>query len=164
MAVPIVIVGATEHIGKAVIAGMQPDYEGIVPNFHTNKGSFLSNPAVILFCTSIQAASSEIPYILRGEAPPSQSSTIASGNFGAAPKAVVFGGAWSEEDVLSVQSALQGARGSEGLVLLMKDAGRPEPPLGPTYGKHIVERVKMTMGEVVGGRGGEGPHAGVVWY
>ena len=31
MPIPIVVVGATEQVGKSVVAGMSPEYEGMPP-------------------------------------------------------------------------------------------------------------------------------------
>lgn len=124
---------------------------------------------VILFCLSIEAACTEIPYALRSEAPPSQSSSIGSGNFRQAPRAIVFGGAWTAGDVARVQSELEGKIGAEGVVMMMKDGGRDGMPLGPGYGVHIVGRVKSALGRVLDrkdGKDGEGDGVveGVVWY
>jgi hypothetical protein len=72
---------------------------------------------------------------------------------------VVFGGAWSAEDVVAVVAAIKGCPGADDVVMLRKDADRPSPPLGPAYPGHIVQRVKDALASVL-----DGPHDDVVWY
>ena len=54
--------------------------------------------------------------------------------------------------------------GSSGVLWLRHDGSKPAPPLGPEYGKAIVQRVKDTLGKLAAeGRLGSGED-GVHWY
>ncbi|KPM36566.1 hypothetical protein AK830_g9984 [Neonectria ditissima] len=128
-AIPIVLCGKTEQIGKGVIAGLQPEYE------------------VVHFILSPEAGAKELPQILRGTTPEEKSSDIGSGNLAQGVKAIVLGGAFDDEGMaLMKEAATQVAK----VPWLRQDSEKPAPPLGPEYGKAMVRRVKETLGELQG--------------
>ncbi|KAH7032976.1 uncharacterized protein B0I36DRAFT_382939 [Microdochium trichocladiopsis] len=179
---PVVTCGAHEAVGKAVIAGLKPEYE------------------VILFCQGATALAKELPLLLSSPATfTPESSTIGSGNFSSPPRAVIFGGAWGPEDIAQVQGALAAAAASGGggggggaeattigqlldeLVILRNDTGiKPAPvtqpdgtvvpvvPGSPEYSEHVTGRVRAALGKLASeGKGAlakvEGSN-GVYWY
>ncbi|KAI0378229.1 hypothetical protein F5Y04DRAFT_165396 [Hypomontagnella monticulosa] len=146
--IPIVICGNKEIVGRPVVEGLKPEYE------------------VILFCIGSQATAAEVPYILKGTAPPTQSSFIGSGNYSTPPVAVVMGRAWDAEDVALVHGALRSTPGTPTPpVILRNDTSVPAPePPAPEYAVQLIRRMRETLGKVVAGEELPGPGEGVVWY
>ncbi|KAI1398250.1 hypothetical protein F4819DRAFT_39897 [Hypoxylon fuscum] len=146
----VIVCGREENVGKMVVKGLMPDYE------------------VILFCKGAEHTVSEIPYALRNEAPPEQSSYIGSNDFGRAPIAVIMGAAWDAADCVRVRDAVAAASGSAGAgrpLVLRNDTSVPAPtPPAPEYGQQLVRRIKATLGRVAEGEKLDGPEEGIVWY
>ncbi|KAI2641423.1 hypothetical protein GGS26DRAFT_585814 [Hypomontagnella submonticulosa] len=148
--IPIVVCGRAEIVGRPVVEGLKPEYD------------------VILFCLGSQATAAEVPYVLKGLAPPSQSSYIGSGNYASPPVAVVMGAAWDAADVELVHTAMRVAPGvpaTKAPVILRNDTSVPAPqPPAPEYAAQLIRRIRETLGRLV--REGEeqltGPGEGVV--
>ncbi|KAI1458924.1 hypothetical protein F4805DRAFT_456315 [Annulohypoxylon moriforme] len=147
--IPVVLCGKAEVVGRQVVEGLKPEIE------------------VILFCQGSQPTAAEVPYILRGLAPPSQSSYIGSGAYSTLPKAVIMGAAWDADDVALVKAAIQSVSLPSGAapIILRNDTSVPTPqPPAPEYGQQLMRRIRSTMGKMARGEKVEGPEEGVVWY
>ncbi|KAF4630705.1 hypothetical protein G7Y89_g7440 [Cudoniella acicularis] len=126
--VPIILCGKSTQIGTSVIAALKPEYEVI---------HFILTPA---------AALAEIPLILKGEAVTSDND-LGSHDYSKKTRVVIFGGAYEENDVEAVLKASKEAGGPL-VPFLRPDTTKAAPPLGPEYGKALVARLKVTMGEM----------------
>ncbi|KAH9909572.1 hypothetical protein F4778DRAFT_4729 [Xylariomycetidae sp. FL2044] len=152
--IPIILCGKSLEIGAQVVEGLKPEVE------------------VLLFCQGADATAASAPYVLQGKAPPPPSSpecssTLGTGNFSASrpPLAIVFGSAWSAEDVAGVRAAIRGLPGADAVLMLRHDLSRPSPPLGtPAYAQAVMARTKECLGRIAKGEAVEGPEEGVVWY
>ena len=116
---------------------------------------------------SVEAALAEIPVILRGETPTTSSSSIGTGNISAdrRPVAVILGGGFSET-FDQVHDGVEAALGSSssGVAWLRHDGTKPAPPVGPEYGKAMVQRTRDLLAELKeGGKLGTGK-SDVYWY
>ncbi|KAI0896051.1 hypothetical protein F4806DRAFT_50062 [Annulohypoxylon nitens] len=148
-AMPIVLCGKAEVVGKQVLEGLKPDIE------------------VILFCQGSDPTAAEVPYILRGVAPPTQSSYIGSGVYTRPPKAVIMGAAWDANAVAQVKAAIQSAGLPAGTapIILRNDTSvvTPKPP-AREYGEQLIRRIRLVLGKLERGEKLDGPEEGVVWY
>ncbi|OTB18758.1 hypothetical protein K445DRAFT_19363 [Daldinia sp. EC12] len=153
--IPIVVCGKAEIVGKMVIEGLKPEYE------------------VILFCLGSKPTAAELPFILHGTPPPSQSSSIGTNSFSTIPYAVIMGAAWSAQDVADVKSAIyqnmppdvDASAPAPAPVLLRNDITKPTPkPPSPEYAAQLVARIRSCLGKLQGGEKPDGPDEGVVWY
>ncbi|KAI1093917.1 hypothetical protein F5B19DRAFT_94680 [Rostrohypoxylon terebratum] len=146
---PVILCGKAEIVGKQVIEGLKPDIE------------------VILFCQGSDPTAAEVPYILRGVAPPTQSSHIGSGRYSRRPKTVIMGAAWDENAVAQVKAAIQSAGLPPGTapIILRNDTSvvTPKPP-AREYGEQLIRRIRLVMGKLERGEKVDGPEEGVVWY
>ncbi|KAI1844184.1 hypothetical protein JX266_009668 [Neoarthrinium moseri] len=124
--VPIILCGKTEQIGTGVIENLKPEYE------------------VIHFVLTAEAGAEEIPCVLRGQAPPTKSSGLGSGVYDSRPKAIVFGGGYDDAAVDFVAQSVA----DTSIPLLKADLSIPMPPVGPEYGKRILERCKHKLEEL----------------
>ncbi|KAM0815297.1 hypothetical protein AB5N19_01091 [Seiridium cardinale] len=122
---PIVLLGKSEPVGASVIQNLKPEYE------------------VTHFMLSSEAAIAELPFVLKGQEPPTKSSEIGSGNYSTPPKAIIFGGGY---DGSATDEILSGIGSTN--VLLKSDQSIPMPPIGPEYGQKILERCKGKLGEL----------------
>ncbi|KAI0834743.1 hypothetical protein F5Y06DRAFT_151064 [Hypoxylon sp. FL0890] len=147
--IPVVVCGKVEKVGRVVVEGLKPEYE------------------VILFCVGSQPTAAEVPYILRGTAPPTQSSYIGSGSYTRPPVAVLMGQAWDEAAVAEVKSAIQsvGLPRETSPVIMRNDTSIPTPqPPAPEYTEQLLRRMRDTLGKLVAGEKLDSPEEGVVWY
>lgn len=137
-------------------------------NFHTfpNKSRLTQADAVIHF-TFASAIMEELPYLLKGGAPPNPSSTLGSGNWSSPPQALLIGGAYQDKDVEEVVKLAKSTDGAMEIPWLRIDSGKMQAPTGqPTpeeaekYGKAIVQRFKEGLtklkeeGKLGQGKGG----------
>ncbi|KAI2466721.1 hypothetical protein F4781DRAFT_340383 [Annulohypoxylon bovei var. microspora] len=147
--VPIVVCGKAEIVGREVVEGLKPEYD------------------VILFCQGSQPTATEVPYLLRGVAPPTQSSYIGSGTYKAPPVAVIMGAAWDAADVALVKSAIQsvGLPAGTAPVVLRNDTSIPVPfPPAQGYSEQLNRRIRLTLSKLLRGEKVNGPEEGIVWY
>ena len=92
------------------------------------------------------AGISEIPAILRGEAPPlGESENIGTRDYSKKPIAVVAGGGYDDAAISQMREACAGVLS---VPWLRPDITKPAPPLGPEYGKAMVARVKACLKEL----------------
>ncbi|OTB07884.1 hypothetical protein M426DRAFT_19816 [Hypoxylon sp. CI-4A] len=145
--IPVVICGKAEVVGKPVVEGLKPEYE------------------VTLFCTGSKSTAAELPYILQGIAPPTQSSYIGTGLYSRPPVAVIMGIAWDEADVADVKAAIQQTANGARPVILRNDkrVSAPQPP-SPEYAAQLTRRVRGVLDRFVRGEELDGPEDGVLWY
>ncbi|KAL7624994.1 hypothetical protein AAE478_004208 [Parahypoxylon ruwenzoriense] len=148
--IPVVVCGKAEIVGKPVIEGLKPEYE------------------VILFCLGSDPTAAEVPWILKGQAPPVQSSYIGTGQYATPPAAIIMGAAWDAEDVAKVKAAVHSgaaaARTKPPLILRNDTSVPAPPPPGPGYASQLIRRMRACLARVVRGDEVEGPEQGVVWY
>jgi hypothetical protein len=98
---------------------------------------------VIHVILSLEAGKSEIPVILQGrKPPPSGIENLGTQNYSRKPAAVVLGGGYDDNDVAELRDA---CNGEFNVPWLRPDLSKATPPLGPAYGKAMVERVKSCL-------------------
>ena len=158
---PVILCGKTEAIGAVVIEKLKPELEGTIARRHMSRISFLlTSYLVVQFIQSVETGKQQIPALLRGEDPGSSGSTRGSQNYEKTPVAVLLGAAFDNQGIQELRDA---ARGTKDVPWLRPDTTKPMPPLGPEYGKAIVERIKETVkgleerSELIG-------NGGVVWF
>ena len=119
--IPILVTGQTRHVGAAVIAAFKPDFEGILPAISPPNimikiweplKALTVNAAVIHF-TLIDSCTKEIPLLLKGEVPSSPSGQLGSGNWSGFPKAILFGGGYTDKDIAAVRNAVAEVEGAK---------------------------------------------------
>ncbi|KAI1390711.1 uncharacterized protein F4822DRAFT_426559 [Hypoxylon trugodes] len=149
--IPVVVCGKAEVVGKPVIDGLKPEYD------------------VILLCLGSQPTAAELPYILQGRAPPTQSSYLGSGLYSTPPVAVIMGTIWGASDVTLVQEAMRsvGVPSSRKYPVIMRNDNSipaPKPP-APEYAVQLIRRMRECLGKITRGEHIDGPgEEGVVWY
>ncbi|KAF2667701.1 hypothetical protein BT63DRAFT_426552 [Microthyrium microscopicum] len=146
----IALCGESEYIGAPVIEGLKPEIE--VVNFTQ---------------ASAQNAADELPYVLCGKAPLSNSSRLGTGNYGKIPQAVVLGGAAefaADEKFKLISSALEKEAEARLVPILRSDKKVEMPPRGPEYGKRVIERVKAALFKLKEDGKLDGKHGGEEFY
>lgn len=121
---------------------------------------------MVQFILTPEACISEISVILQGQAPSNPSSTLGSGDVSRRLVAIILGGAYADtfDQVHRGVEAAFASSGSSKVSWLPQDGSKPAPPLGPEYGKAMVQRVKDTLSRLaVEGKLGAG-ETGVYWY
>lgn len=109
---------------------------------------------------SVEGAKEEIPHVLNGSEPPQRGSRLGSGNYGSRPRAIIFGGGYDDAAADEILNAI----GKVDIAVLKADHTVPMPPIGPEYGKKILERCKATL-EALSKEGKlDGNHGGVFQY
>ncbi|KAK1593613.1 uncharacterized protein LY79DRAFT_669156 [Colletotrichum navitas] len=151
-AIPVVLCGKTEQVGSKVIAGLRPEYD------------------VIHFVTSPTSGAAILPALLasRPLPPHPETSRIGSGNYTAAPRAVILGGAFHDAATAALQGAVADARASADVRTvpwLRQDSSKPAPPRGgPEYGAAMVVRVREALARLEGEGKLDGSYGGDEWY
>ena len=148
-AVPVILCGNTAIIGRGVKAGLVPEYEGkpAIPLWRGCPSE--SSDAVIHFVTSTAAGASDIPKILKGEAvPDGGEDQIGTRDYARPPEAVIMGRSqdYDDDGIAEMRNAC--ASIDRKLAWIRPDMNVPTPPLGPQYGKVMVERVKRCLKEL----------------
>ncbi|KAF7561048.1 hypothetical protein G7046_g3093 [Stylonectria norvegica] len=142
-AAAIVLCGIREDIGEIVIEGLKPEY---------NVVHFIMNP---------KAGAEDIPEILRGNIPKSSATNIGSRDFSMGIRAVVVGGAFTQDGLTEMQEAA--AKVSD-TVWLRQDKTKAAPPLGPLYAEAMVTRTKETLNRLQAEGKLEGSEGGTYLY
>ena len=93
----------------------------------------------------IDSCTKEIPLLLKGEVPSSPSDQLGSGNWSGFPKAILFGGGYTDKDIAAVRKAVAEVEGARKIPWLRVDSTKPAPPPGPGYGAAIVSRAKEEL-------------------
>ncbi|KAK2027448.1 hypothetical protein LX32DRAFT_640926 [Colletotrichum zoysiae] len=153
-AMPVVVCGKTEQVGRIVIASLKPEYD------------------VIHFITSPTSGASILPALLESRTPPFhvETSTIGSGNYAAAPRAVILGAAFDDAAATVLQEAVADARarssaGVRTVPWLRNDPSKPAPPRGgPGYGEAVVSRVREALVRLEDEGKLDGSYGGDEWY
>ncbi|KUI74063.1 hypothetical protein VM1G_09707 [Cytospora mali] len=121
MGAPVILCGKTEQIGTAVIANLKPEFD------------------VIHFFMTPEAGVVQIPAILKGEQQPPSDSNLGSKDYSKKPVAVILGGGY---DDAGTEVMMKASAGIHPIPWLRPDLTKPAPPLGPEYGKALVQRIK----------------------
>ncbi|KAI1771001.1 hypothetical protein F4818DRAFT_430846 [Hypoxylon cercidicola] len=127
MGAPVILCGKTEEIGRGVIAFLKPEYD------------------VIHFVMTPEAGVAQIPAILQGEQAPPSDSTLGTKDYSKPPIAVILGAAF---DDAGTEVMMRAAAGIRPVPWLRPDTTKPAPPLGPEYGKAMVERIKELLAQL----------------
>jgi hypothetical protein len=144
--IPLIITGRTETVGKSVIEALKPECE-------------------VVHFTLASAIEDELPRLLRNDPPASPSSTLGTGNWATPPRALLIGGAYSDEAVAELRALVARAEapGVRGIPWLRVDTGKTaadaaaQGPPGPEYGAQVAARAKEALarleaeGKLVGG-------------
>ncbi len=102
------------------------------------------NAAVIHF-TFLDSCTKEIPLLLKGEVPSNPDGQLGSGNWSVFPKAILFGGGYTDNDIAAVRKAVAEVDGARKIPWLRVDVTKPAPPVGPGYGAAVVARAKEEL-------------------
>ena len=121
---------------------------------------------MIHFIQSAPRGVVELPYLLKGEAPPARTdeaddeSNIGSKNYSQAPKAVILGGGLTDNHIAQMREACKDV---PGIAWIRPDLAKPTPPVGTReYGLALVERSKAMLKNLK--EIGEMGKDGVYWY
>ncbi|KAK8134307.1 hypothetical protein PG984_006319 [Apiospora sp. TS-2023a] len=158
---PIIVCCKTEQTGAGMIQSLKPEYD------------------VVHFILNAENASGEISRILRGESPSTPNSHLGSRRYGTGealrPRPIVFGGAHEDsvierigEEVqhllLDTQTSLPTTPTRTKVPFLKANQTATMPPLGPEYGKKVVQRVKVCLQKLEEEGKFDGTHGGVYIY
>ncbi|KAI1744795.1 hypothetical protein F4680DRAFT_235385 [Xylaria scruposa] len=144
--IPVVLVGIHTEIGEPVSEGLRPEFD------------------VIRFVQTFSAAQADLPYLLRGEEPPTPpTNSVGSADYSRGPaRAVLFGRGFSQKQAEDLYNANKGV---EGVVWIAgeeskrpKDADVQDPP--PGTNKVMVPVLKGLLEKWVK----EGAKGGLVLY
>ena|ERR1700760_3612710 len=94
-----------------------------------------------------EAGASEIPELLAGEKPFASSSNLGTRNYNRVPIAVIVGASelYGDEGITLMRSAVDAMQGARPVPWGRPDKSVIMPPIGPEYGKRMVERVKESI-------------------
>lgn len=101
----------------------------------------------------------QIPFIFRGEKPPSADSDLGTKDYSQKPVAVILGAGYDDD---GVNVMMEASKGIHPIPWLRPDTSKPAPPLGPEYGKALVARIKQLVVELE--RDGKMNDEKVIWY
>ena len=93
------------------------------------------------------AGSAQIPALLAGQSAPSNS-TIGTKNYTSAPSAVILGGGYDDAGIEEMMKATAENSAAKHVPWLRPDLTIPTPPLGPEYGKAMVQRLKIVLADL----------------
>jgi hypothetical protein len=155
-AIPILLCGRTPMIANAVKAGLLPEYEGTSTHIFQANAKLIRSTVAHVILTPEQG-STEIPLLLSGKfTPDAASENIGSKNYSTLPSAVVLGGGYDDAAVKVLREAVGQKEGARDVPWLRPDRSVATPPLGPEYGKAMVQRTKTCLdklkkdGKIVG--------------
>ncbi|KAF3765089.1 hypothetical protein M406DRAFT_292368 [Cryphonectria parasitica EP155] len=147
-ATPVITTGIHEEIGRAVIDQLKPEYEVI----HL---ALLSN------------VENELPFLLKNQAPPSPSSSLGTGNWDSPPRAILFGGGYTDEIISRLQELAASTEGARQIPWLRVDAAKVGlTPGSPEFIIAITKKFKAELERLKteGRLEDDGKdHGGVVW-
>lgn len=113
---------------------------------------------MIHFVLTPEGGQEQIPAIFKGEKP-SANSELGSKDYSEKPVAVILGAGYDDSDVHQMMEA---SKGIHPIPWLRPDLSKPAPPLGPEYGKALVQRIKLLLAEME--KDGKMDEEKVVWY
>lgn len=96
---------------------------------------------MIHFVLTPEGGKSQITAIFEGETP-SADSELGSKDYAKKPVAVILGGGYDDE---ATRVMMDAAKGLHPVPWLRPDSSKPAPPLGPEYGKALVQRLKVVL-------------------
>ncbi|PWY80507.1 hypothetical protein BO70DRAFT_429543 [Aspergillus heteromorphus CBS 117.55] len=97
---------------------------------------------VIRFVTTPETGGVQIPALLRGETSVPSDSEL---GYSRGVAAIILGNGYDDSDIQMLRKA---AKDIKPMPWLQADGSKPTPPLGPEYGKALVERIKSTVKEL----------------
>lgn len=77
--------------------------------------------------------------------PDAAAENIGSKNYSTIPSAIVLGGGYDDAAVKEIRAAVGKKEGAKDIPWLRPDTSVPTPPLGPEYGKAMVQRTKACL-------------------
>ncbi|KFY43695.1 hypothetical protein V495_03827 [Pseudogymnoascus sp. VKM F-4514 (FW-929)] len=127
----VIVCGQTAQIANGVKAGLLPEYETIHVVF------------------SAAAGAKDIPPLLSGQTPPATDEpNVGTGDYSKKADAIITGGAYDDEKFNEMRNACAELPGFGGVAWLRPNMSTPTPPIGPAYGKAMVERCKVCLKEL----------------
>ncbi|KAF5678628.1 hypothetical protein FHETE_1180 [Fusarium heterosporum] len=126
----------------------------------------LTSP-VVHFVLPGESGKAIIPELLSGKHPSShpESSSIGSGNYEHAPRAVVLGGAFEDSDIAALRDAVKAVNGARGVAWVRQDLSQPAPPVtSPEYPKLMTRRTKEAVIQLEKDGKLDGTHDELEWY
>lgn len=165
MGAPVILCGKTEQIGKGVIETLKPEFEGrlsIYPAqmFPVVAAKRSANVQIVVhFVMTPESGKEQIPAIFRGETPSSRDSELGTKDYSQKPAAVILGGGY---DDAGIEVMMDASKGIHPVPWLRPDLSLPAPPLGPEYGKALVQRIKEKLAVLE--KEGQMSEEKVVWY
>lgn len=114
---------------------------------------------VIHFVLTPETGTQQIPAVLRGETPPSSDSDLGTKDYSHRPVAVILGAGYDDADTKVMMEA---SAGIHPIPWLRPDVSIPAPPLGPEYGRALVNRIKEKLATLE--KEGTMSQEVVVWY
>jgi hypothetical protein len=92
-----------------------------------------------------------VPQILNGHVPgpDERSSALGSGDWTTPPRAVMFGGGYTDEEIEELRNLVGTGETAVRIPWLRVDFSIPAPPLGPEYGKAVTQRGKALLDRLV---------------
>jgi hypothetical protein len=115
--------------------------------------------AVVQFVMSPESGVEQIPAILRGDKSVSSDSQLGSKDYSKTPICIILGGGY---DDASTEILMNAAKDVKSLPWLRPDSSKPSPPVGPEYGKALVQRIKELIPQLE--KDGKMNEAKVFWY
>lgn len=108
---------------------------------------------------NVEAAKVQIKAIFEGDQSPPSDSALGSKDYSQKPIAVILGGAFTDEDAAEMMKATAHLHP---IPWLRPDTSKPTPPLGPAYGKAMVDRIKERIPQLE--KDGEMAQGKQFWY
>lgn len=91
----------------------------------------------------------ELPLLLKGEVPAEPSSSIGTGNWDTPPGAILFGGAYSNDDLEELQKLIQKTRGIRQIPWIRVDSTKSVGTPGTSeYAQDITKRIKGLLAKL----------------
>lgn len=109
-----------------------------------------ANAAVVHFVVK-SAVKTELPLLFTNRVPEPKSSSLGTGNWSVAPRAVVFGGAFSAADIEELRGLISGTENARRIPWLHADItlGTVSPPPFGVYKKEYADSVLQRMKAVL---------------
>ncbi|KAI5477146.1 hypothetical protein MNV49_006802 [Pseudohyphozyma bogoriensis] len=130
-ALPLIVCGRTTKVASAVQAALAPEY------------------SIMHLILSPEEGVEHLPLLLSNQAPPppkNPARQLGTQDYSSPPQAILLGGGYEDSDIEVLRKACRDT--TQKVPWLKCDPSVPTPPLGPEYGKAVVERAKKRLREL----------------